>query len=170
MCIYVNICIYVNVYMYLLHVFISVDLCMCVCVLVSWMCSMPYHEAVRIIQPGLQPQAAATLFLDSGWLCAFFKPDDEAACQWQETNYTDTNTNENGQRTDKQGTFSTDYRTFSYLACDTRDLFLPWHKPWDLCMWTYVSVSLFSFFCTGLRSGRHPVVIWLGMLCHCGGI
>ena len=42
--------------------------------MVSGLCSMPYHEVVRIIQHGFQPQAEATLFLDLRCPSALFKP------------------------------------------------------------------------------------------------
>ena len=49
----------------------------CLCVLVSGMCSMNYHVLVRIVQTGFQPHTAATPFLDSRCPRAFFNPENE---------------------------------------------------------------------------------------------
>ena len=49
-----------------------------VCFIVSKLCSLPYHEVARIVQPEFQPQAGAFQVLDSGCPNAFFKPDDDA--------------------------------------------------------------------------------------------
>ena len=48
-----------------------------VCVLVSGLCSVPYHEVARIFQHEFETQAAATPLLDLVFPCAFFKPDDD---------------------------------------------------------------------------------------------
>ena len=60
----------------------------CVCVLVSGLCRVPYYEVVRIFQHGLQPYAAATPVLDSGCPHAFFKPDDEVCMPMTRYNIT----------------------------------------------------------------------------------
>ena len=47
------------------------------CVLVSVLCNVPYYEAVRVIQPVLQPQVEATPVLELGWPHALFNPKNE---------------------------------------------------------------------------------------------
>ena len=47
------------------------------CVLFYRLCSVPYYEVVRVIQPGLQPQSGATPVLDLGCPRKLFNPDDE---------------------------------------------------------------------------------------------
>ena len=46
-------------------------------VLFSRLCSVTYYEVVRVIQPGLKPQAGATPVLDLGLLHSLFKPNDK---------------------------------------------------------------------------------------------
>ena len=99
-----------------------------VCVMVSGMCSMTYNEVVRIVQPGFQPWAVATPFLFLGFPRTLFNPDRKAACRWQETNYTNTITKDNGRRIDKRVTNSTACGNLSYLPCDRRDILLPWQN------------------------------------------
>ena len=48
--------------------------CVSMFVLVSVLCSVPYHEVVRIFQSGFQPQATDTSFLDSGFPHAILDP------------------------------------------------------------------------------------------------
>ena len=96
--------------------------------MVSGMCSIPYYEVVRIFQPGFQPWASVTQFLDSGLLRAFFNPGDKVACQLQEMYYTDTNTTYNKKSIDKQVTNYSACETFSYLTCDTRDINILWYN------------------------------------------
>ena len=64
-----------------------------VCMFVSGLCIVYYHEVVRIVQYGFQPKAEATPFLYVGCLRTFFKPKDKVVFQLQETKYTYTNKN-----------------------------------------------------------------------------
>ena len=64
----------------------------------------------------------------------YLSPTARYACQWQKTiSYTDystteTNTTENEQSTDKRGKNSSACGTFSYLACDTREIVFTWQN------------------------------------------
>ena len=107
---------------------------MCVCFLVSGMCSLSYYKVVRIFQPGFLLRQRLLQSYSWGARAHYLSPTTRYSCQWQETisytaySTTDMDTADNKQRKYKEGTNSWAYGTFSYLYCDTRDIVLPWYN------------------------------------------